>query len=100
MKTACFVAKSDLLGKRKILITGDATRQVMREHLRAAYTGATENCCLQPPTWPTEEKPRNGPLTGEYIFRLVGIEETNTPDRGVTERIHVRHAAFWERFIF
>jgi hypothetical protein len=99
VKTACFVAQSDRLGKRKIIIAGNSTRQVMREHLRIAYIGATDNCCLQPPTLPTEEKPRDGSLTGEYIFRLVGIDETNTPDRGVTERIHVRRAAFWERII-
>jgi hypothetical protein len=77
VKTACFVADSPRLGRRKIRITGNASRQDMLEHLRAAYKeGAAEDYgagfMMKPETDNCTE------MAGEY-FGLF-LEQSNPHD--------------------
>ena len=98
MKTACFVADSPRLGRRKIRITGNASRQDMREQLRAAYKeGAPADKGAGFMMTPTADNCTE--LAGEYIGLFFDQSNPSDCERQIAERIQVRRAAFWERII-
>ncbi len=101
MKTACFVADSPRLGRRKIIITGAASRPIMREHLRAAYTGgAAADYGAGFMMKPTVDNPcEAAELAGEYVGLFFDQTSPHDGERQIAERIQVRRAAFWERII-
>ena len=98
MKTACFVAESPRLGRRKIRITGNASRQDMREHLRAAYKeGAAADYGAGFIMKPTADNCTE--LAGEYIGLFFDQSNPHDCERQIAERIQIRHAALWERIL-
>ena len=98
MKTACFVADSPRLGRRKIRITGNASRQDMREHLRTAYKeGAAADYCAGFMMKPTADN--SAELAGEYIGLFFDQSAPHDCERQIAERIQVRKAALWERIL-
>ena len=98
VKTACFVADSPRLGRRKIRITGNASRQDMREHLRAAYKeGAAADYGAGFMMKPTADNCTE--LAGEYIGLFFDQSNPHDCERQIAERIQIRRAAFWERII-
>ena len=101
MKTACFVADSPRLGRRKIRITGNASRQDMREHLREAYKeGAAADYGAGFMMKPTADNPgQAAELAGEYVGLFFDQAAPHDGERQIAERIQVRRAAFWERII-
>lgn len=101
MKAACFVAQSPRLGRRKIIITGAASRPIMREHLRAAYMGGAASdygagFMMKPAT---DNPGEAAELAGEYIGMFFDQTAPHDGERQIAERIQVRRAAFWERII-
>ena len=98
MKTPCFVAESPRLGRRKIRITGNASRQDMREHLRAAYKeGAAADYGAGFIMKPTADNCTE--LAGEYIGLFFDQSNPHDCERQIAERIQIRRAALWERIL-
>lgn len=101
MKATCFVSDSPRLGRRKILINGAASRDIMRAHLHAAYIGgAAENYgagFLMRQTDNALDKEKSFELGGEYIGIFFDQDAPQDCERQIAERINVRRAAFWER---
>lgn len=103
VKTACFVAKSPRLGNRKITITGQASREIMREHLRAAYMGGAASGYgvgfMMKPAANNPNEAAAAELAGEYIGLFFDQSAPHDAERQIAERIQVRRAAFWERIL-
>lgn len=96
VKTACFVADSPRLGRRKIRITGNASRQDIGELLRSAYNeGAAVDYGAGFMMKPADDNCTE--LAGEYIGIFFDKSNPTDCERQISERIQVRHAAFWER---
>ena len=98
MKTACFIAQSPRLGRRKINIHGQPMREIMHLHLCACYTqGAADEYGAGFRMKSSSVESDN--VSGEYIGLFFSLDAPNDSERQIAERIQVRPAKFWERII-
>lgn len=96
-KAALFIAEGARLGRRKIVIHSDATRETVAQHLKAAFYDEAKKLGVY--FFAVKNLAQGDNLTGEYIARLPRRDDPQNAEYGTSDRIKVRKAALWDHLL-